>query len=151
MFPACCFRQRTYMAKDLRMGYSIKLNLLHVWIYIYIYIHRQICFILSELISVARHTSFPQLESKPGWLKRQPKLLPLSHEELYICAFTKEFGVLMVNVWKVIFSELINKRFFFISLKFGPESVSLQFGIVLRLVNWSGFSSVKYSLWILRY
>ena len=28
-------------------------------IYIYIVIHRQICFILSELISVARHTRFP--------------------------------------------------------------------------------------------
>ena len=28
-------------------------------IYIYIVIHRQICFVLSELISVARHTSFP--------------------------------------------------------------------------------------------
>ena len=29
------------------------------YIYIYIVIHRQICFVLSELISVARHTSFP--------------------------------------------------------------------------------------------
>ena len=29
-----------------------------IYIYIYIVIHRQICFVLSELISVARHTSF---------------------------------------------------------------------------------------------
>ena len=28
-------------------------------IYIYIVIHRQICLVLSELISVARHTNFP--------------------------------------------------------------------------------------------
>ena len=47
----------------------------------YIVIHRQICLFLSELISVARHTSFPWLESKPGWLKRQSKPLALSHEE----------------------------------------------------------------------
>ena len=33
----------------------------HIYIYIYIYIviHRQICFVQSELISVARHTRFP--------------------------------------------------------------------------------------------
>ena len=31
----------------------------YIHIYIYIVIHRQICFVLSELISVARHTSFP--------------------------------------------------------------------------------------------
>ena len=30
-----------------------------IYIYIYIVIHRQICFVLSELISVARHISFP--------------------------------------------------------------------------------------------
>ena len=51
------------------------------YIYIYIYtsivIHRQICFVLSELISVARHISFPLLGSKPGWLKRQSKRLTL--------------------------------------------------------------------------
>ena len=28
------------------------------YIYIYIVIHRQVCFVLSEHISVARHTSF---------------------------------------------------------------------------------------------
>ena len=49
--------------------------------YIHIVIHRQICFILSELISVARHARFLKLGSKPGWLKRQSKTLPLSHEE----------------------------------------------------------------------
>ena len=49
--------------------------------YIYIVIHRQICFILSELISVARQARLPKLESKPGWHKRQTKILPLSHEE----------------------------------------------------------------------
>ena len=31
----------------------------YIYIYIYIVIHRQICFVLSELISAARHTSFP--------------------------------------------------------------------------------------------
>ena len=44
------------------------------YIYIYIVIHRQICFVLSELFSVAR---FPKLGSKLGWLKRQSKILPL--------------------------------------------------------------------------
>ena len=29
------------------------------YIYIYIVIHRQICFVLSEIISLARHTRFP--------------------------------------------------------------------------------------------
>ena len=33
---------------------------------IYIVIHRQIRFVLSELLSVARHTSFLQLGLKPG-------------------------------------------------------------------------------------
>ena len=49
--------------------------------YIYIVIHRQICFVLSDLISVARRARFPKLGSKPNWLKRQSKILPLSHEE----------------------------------------------------------------------
>ena len=39
------------------------------------------CFILSELFSVARQARFLKLESKPGWLKHQSKILPLSHEE----------------------------------------------------------------------
>ena len=46
--------------------------------YTYIVILRQICFILSELIRQAR---FPKLGSKPGWLKRQSKILPLRLEE----------------------------------------------------------------------
>ena len=54
------------------------------YIYIYIIIHRQICFVLSELISVARQDRFPKLGSKPGWLKRQSKILPLNHEEASI-------------------------------------------------------------------
>ena len=53
----------------------------YIYIYIYIVIHRQICFVLSELISVARQAWFLKLGSKPGWLKRQFKILPLSHEE----------------------------------------------------------------------
>ena len=48
-----------------------------IYKYIYIVIHRQICFVLSELISVAWHISFPLLGSKPGWLKRQSKPLTL--------------------------------------------------------------------------
>ena len=51
---------------------------IYMYIYIYIVIHKQICFVLSELISVAR---FPKLGSKPGWLKHQSKILPLSHEK----------------------------------------------------------------------
>ena len=48
--------------------------LLYIYIYIYIYIVicRQICFVLSELISVARQY-LPVAGSKPGWLKRQAK------------------------------------------------------------------------------
>ena len=47
-----------------------------IWINIYIVIRRQTCFVQSKLFSVAR-----QAGSKPGWLKRQSKILPLSHEE----------------------------------------------------------------------
>ena len=54
---------------------------IYIYIYIYIVIHRQICFVLTEIISVARQARFPKLGSKPGWLKRQSKILPLSHEE----------------------------------------------------------------------
>ena len=50
---------------------------IYIYIYIYIVIHRQICFVLSELIIVARHISLPLLGSKPGWLKRQFKPLTL--------------------------------------------------------------------------
>ncbi len=38
-------------------------------------------FVVSELFSVARHARFPKLGSKPGWFKRQSKILPLSDEE----------------------------------------------------------------------
>ena len=47
----------------------------YIYIYIYIYIfviHRQICFVLSELFSAARQARFPKLGSK---------ILPLSHKE----------------------------------------------------------------------
>ena len=54
---------------------------LSFYIYIYIVIHRQIYFVRSELISVARRARFPKLRSKPGWLKCQSKILPLSYEE----------------------------------------------------------------------
>ena len=53
----------------------------YIHIYIYIFIHRQICFVLSELISVAWHTKFPKLGSKSSWLKRQSKTLSLSPDE----------------------------------------------------------------------
>ena len=59
--------------------------MLFIYIYIYIYIYilssTDICFVLSELISVARQAWFPKLGLKPSWLKRQSKILPLSHEE----------------------------------------------------------------------
>ena len=47
----------------------------------YIITHWEICFVLSDLFSVAKQARFPKLGSKPGWLKRQYKNLPLSHEE----------------------------------------------------------------------
>ena len=50
-------------------------------LHIYIVIHRQTCFVLSELFSVARQARFPKLGSKPGWLKRQTKILTLSLED----------------------------------------------------------------------
>ena len=53
---------------------------IYIYIYIYIVIHRQACFVLSELFSVARQARFLKLGSKPAWLKRQSKILPLSHE-----------------------------------------------------------------------
>ena len=47
--------------------YIYILSSIYIYIYIYIVIYRQICFVLSELISVARHSRFPYLRSKPGW------------------------------------------------------------------------------------
>ena len=48
----------------------------------HIYCHPQIdCFVLPELFSVARQARFPKPGSKHSWLKRQSKILPLSHEE----------------------------------------------------------------------
>ena len=72
-----------HMSIFVYMGISVQLTACkidtYVYVYIYIYIvnHRQICFVLSELISVARHISFPLQGSKPGWLKQQSKLLTL--------------------------------------------------------------------------
>ena len=55
---------------------------IYIYIYIYIIIHRQICFVPSELSSAARHISFPYLGSKPGWLKRQSKPRGASSSEV---------------------------------------------------------------------
>ena len=58
--------------------------LFNIYIYIYIYIYclpQTDCFVVSQLFSVARQATFPKLGSKPGWLKRQSLILPLSHEE----------------------------------------------------------------------
>ena len=62
---------------------SLDQIILYIYIYIYIYIvtHRQTCLVISELFSVARLDKFSKLGSKSGWLKRQSKILPLSHEE----------------------------------------------------------------------
>ena len=65
----------------LYVSFALSLPPLSLYIYIYIVIHRQICFVLSELISVARRARFPKLGTIPGWLKRQSKILPLSHDE----------------------------------------------------------------------
>ena len=49
---------------------------------LYIYCHPLTdCFVVSQLFSVARQARFLNLGSKPGWLKCQSKILPLSHEE----------------------------------------------------------------------
>ena len=61
--------------------YIFSYSICFIYIYIYIVIHRQSCFVLSELFSVARQVRFPKLGSKPGRLKRQSKILPLSHEQ----------------------------------------------------------------------
>ena len=64
------------------LRFSIFSLALYIYIYIYIYRHAQTdCFVLPELFSVPRQARFPKLWSKPGWLKRQSKILPLSHEE----------------------------------------------------------------------
>ena len=62
-------------------SFARELNPTGVGDHIYIVIHRWMCFVLSEVISVARRARFPKLGSKPGWLKCQSKILPLSHEE----------------------------------------------------------------------
>ena len=73
--------QTSYFLIVIRLKSGLLARLLYIYIYIYIVIHRQICFIISELICVARHTRFLELGLKPGWLKYQSKTLPLSHEE----------------------------------------------------------------------
>ena len=55
-----------------------KWNIIRMFFDIYIVVHRQICFVLSELISLTR---FLKLGSKPSWFKCQSKILQLSHEE----------------------------------------------------------------------
>ena len=40
--------------------------IIYICVYIFIVIRRQTCFVPSELTSVARHTRFPKLGSKPG-------------------------------------------------------------------------------------
>ena len=53
-----------------------------IYIYIYIYSHPQTgYFVVSQPFSVARLARFLKLGSKPGWPKRQSKILPLSHAE----------------------------------------------------------------------
>ena len=48
----------------------------------HIYCHPHIdCFFLSDLFSAARKARFLMMGLKPGWLKRQSKIRPLSHEE----------------------------------------------------------------------
>ena len=51
------------------------------YIYILSSTDGQTCLVLSELFSVTRQDRFPKLGSKPGWQKRQTKILPLSHDE----------------------------------------------------------------------
>ena len=64
--------------KILIITISIPLSLSHI--YILSSTDSSVSFYL-ELISVARQARFPNLWSKPGWLKRQSEILPLSHEE----------------------------------------------------------------------
>ena len=54
----------------------------HIYIYIYIYCHPQTDLFRSIILfSVARQAKFLKLGSKSCWLKRQSKILPLSHKE----------------------------------------------------------------------
>ena len=73
------WHQALYLANFSHLHLSF--YIIYIYIYIYIVIHRQICFVLSELICVTWQARFLKLGSKPGWLKRQSKILPLSHEE----------------------------------------------------------------------
>ena len=70
-FVGCCSRT-----------FCILLSAFLIYIYVFIYtvIHRQICFVLSELISVVKQARFPKLGSKPGWLKRQSKIQPRGNQ-----------------------------------------------------------------------
>ena len=52
----------------------------YIYICVCVVIPRQ-TFVVSQLFSVARHARFSKLGSKPGWLIRQPKILPHSYEE----------------------------------------------------------------------
>ena len=68
IFTGCKIRSVLTWYYDIKhILYSGQINIIFkyivilfsITIYIYIVIHRQICFVLSELISVARHISFP--------------------------------------------------------------------------------------------
>ena len=74
-------KPRIYANGNTITSFARELNPTGLGEHIYIVIHRQIFFVLSELISVARQARFPKLGSKPRWLKCQSKILPLSHEE----------------------------------------------------------------------
>ena len=63
--------------------YSLKFVLMKkcCWnIHIYIYCQTD-CFVVLQIFSVARQARFPKLGWKPGWLKDQSEILPLSHKE----------------------------------------------------------------------
>ena len=73
------FLERQFYRSTLSLSLS-----LYIYIYIYIVIHRQICFVLSELFSVARQARFPKLWSKSSWLKRHTHIYIYIYIYIYI-------------------------------------------------------------------
>ena len=91
---------------------------MYIYIYIYIVIHRQICFVLSELISVARQ--YLPVAGIETWLTQTPSqsFLPFSHEEtlnfkrLWITitiVYIHPFKYIYIYIY-IVYSQMIGRK-----------------------------------------
>ena len=97
----------------------------------YIVNHRQTCFVLPGLFSVDIQARFPKQGSKLGLLKRQSKILPLSHEET--CANEGNVNAYVSHLFLFTYIRLT-----------ATESSSHMKSLALR--KWQPFSSLAREL-----